>query len=327
MANHLCGEEITEDTTLDSDLTCASGPALIITADNVTLDLGGYTVSGEPGTSGDSPGILLRMVNGATVMNGTVQHFGAGVSIAGGSGNVVQNVIAQDNIGSGPDFGDGIAVNDSSENRIVGNTVRRNGPFSGISLLQDAQGNEVRDNTVSDNNMLHLRDPAAGRQCMGIRIEGPAANNNTVVGNMVSGSGSSGITVHPTCADPGTDPPCVGAPLNEDNEIVGNTSGRNGTSGQGDGIKLFTTPNAVAPARTTIADNVADDNATNGISIDGPGVAGGPGNQVLRNRASGNSGGFDGFDGNTSPACGDNVWADNDFGSVNQPCVRGGQPR
>jgi parallel beta-helix repeat protein len=322
MANQRCGEEITEDTTLDGDLRCASGPALIIAADNVTLDLGGHTVSGEPGRSGDTPGILMRRVNGSTVRNGTVQNFGAGVSILGGSRNVVQNVVTQDNVGSGPDLGDGIVVNGSRENRIVGNTARRNGPFSGISLLQDAQGNEVRDNAVSENNMLQVGDPSAGRQCMGIRVEGPAASNNTVVGNTVTGSGSSGITLHPTCADPTTDPPCVGAPLNQQNEIVGNTSSRNGTSGEGDGIRLFSTPNAVAAARNNITDNVANDNRTNGISIDARGVDGGTGNQVLRNRAARN-GGFDGFDGNTRPACDANVWAQNQFGSVNQPCVRG----
>lgn len=113
----------------------------------------------------------------------------------------------------------------------------------------------------------------------------------------------------------------MGAPRNEHNQVVGNTSSRNGTSGQGDGIKLFTTPSAVAPGRDTIADNVAADNATNGIAIDGPGVDGASGNQVLRNRAQAN-GGYDGADGN--PTCGGNVWAQNDFGSVNQPCVRDG---
>jgi len=43
---------------------------------------------------------------------------------------------------------------------------------------------------------------------------------------------------------------------------------------------------------------------------------------------SGNSahdnGGFDGFDANVEPGCGSNVWEDNDFGTVNQPCVQGG---
>src|SRR5918995_4880123 len=50
-ASHVsCGDVITEDTTLDSDLDCGdlSGgapPALTIGADGVTLDLNGHTIS------------------------------------------------------------------------------------------------------------------------------------------------------------------------------------------------------------------------------------------------------------------------------------------
>lgn len=161
----VCGQEITEDTTLDSDLLCAGGPALVIAADNVTLDLGGYTISASADTVGGGPGILLQGVNGVTVRKGTVQNFGAAVVISGGGNNVVQNLTVQDNVGSvGEDFGDGIVIDNSSENRIQGNTVRRNGPYSGISLVGESRHNEVLDNIVSDNNMLHLGDPSAGRQ-------------------------------------------------------------------------------------------------------------------------------------------------------------------
>ncbi len=193
------GTRSLQDLTLDEDLTCASGPALVVAADNVTLDLGGRTVSGDPEATDDTPGILLRGVSGCTVKNGTVERFGAGVVISGGGGNVVEYVTVQDNVGpGGGDFGDGMVVSDSRANAIRHNTVRRNGPYSGIALAEECQGNEVRDNVVADNNMMHVGDPSAGRQAMGIRIEGPAANQNKVLRNTVTGSGSSGITVHPT---------------------------------------------------------------------------------------------------------------------------------
>jgi nitrous oxidase accessory protein NosD len=99
MANPTCGQEITEDTTLVADLACAGGPALIVTADDVILDLGGHTVAGDANSGVDAPGILLRGVRGATVRNGTVQHFACGVAIDGGARNLVQNVTAQDNVG------------------------------------------------------------------------------------------------------------------------------------------------------------------------------------------------------------------------------------
>lgn len=316
MATHGCGDEVTQDTTLDEDLTCTSGPALTVSADNVTLDLGGRTVSGDPDAPDDAPGILLRGVSGCTVRNGTVQRFGAGVVVSGGGRNVIEDVTAQDNVGpAGGDFGDGIVVSDSQDNQIRRNTVRRNGPYSGIALAQDCQGNEVSDNVVTDNNMMHVGEPSAGRQLMGIRIEGPAANNNKVLRNTVSGSGSSGITIHPTCTNMDS---CTGTPPNERNEIADNHSNNNGTSGRGDGIMLFTVPNPVPPMRNSIVGNVTDNNAGNGIAVGEGSLE----NRISANRGRGNRQ-YDGYDGNTHPPCATNVWEDNDFGLVSQPCTRG----
>jgi len=315
-----CGLEVTEDTTLEGNIVCASGPALIVAADNVTLDLGGFTVSCSLDATAPGPAILLRGVSGATVQKGTVTGFGAGVAINGGSSNTVQNLTVVDNHGTADgDFGDGIVVSGSSENRIQGNTIVRNGPFSGIALVGPSQRNEVLENVVTDNNMLHTGDPSAGRQAMGIRVEGPEANGNRIVGNSVTGSGADGIVVLPTCL-PNTTPECAGSPPNEGNEILSNISNTNGTSGRGDGIRLFTVANPVAAARTTIRENIADNNKTNGISIDAVG-SNNPGpteNKVIGNSAHGN-GAYDGFDGNVR--CGTNIWQGNDFGETNQRCV------
>lgn len=320
-----CGIEIISDTTLEADLVCAVGPALIVTADGVTLDLGGHVVSGDAGETrrlfggAPGPGILLRGVRGVTVRNGTVQGFSAGIVVEGGSGNVVEGLTVQDNIGMPEgELGDGIVLNESRENRVEGNVVRRNGPFSGISLGPRAQENEVRGNTVADNNMAHL-GPEDGRQAMGIRIEGPEANHNRIVGNTVTGSGADGIIVLATCDDRESEPPCVGTPPNERNEIAENTASGNGTSGRGSGIRVFSMPLPVAPVGNTLRDNVADDNAWYGVAIDGAPLGTG-GNVALRNRGRGN-GEFDGSDGALMPPCGRNVWDGNDFGSVNQPCV------
>ncbi|MDQ6946050.1 MAG: right-handed parallel beta-helix repeat-containing protein [Actinomycetota bacterium] len=324
-ATAACGKEITQNTTLTGNLVCASGPALIIAADNITLDLGGFTITGKGPAAATSPGILFRNVKGSTVQKGTVAGFGAGVAINGGSANVVQNLTVQDNIGTPDgDFGDGITIVDSKDNHVQGNTVQRNGPYSGISVVGASTGNMIHQNVVTDNNMMP-GDPSAGRQDMGIRIEGPAANNNVITGNTVSGSGADGIVVLATCASPDTG--CAGTPPNEGNTITANMSHNNGTSGKGDGIRLFAVPQPVAPAHNTITGNVTNDNTTHGIAIDANGAAnpGPPENKVTGNSGHGN-GEFDGFDGNTSPSCGTNTWDGNDFGRVNQPCVSAGAP-
>ena len=102
-------------------------------------------------------------------------------------------------------------------------TILRNGPFSGIALGPQAQENEIRGNAVSDNNMLHL-GAGAGGQTMGIRLEGPEANDNVVADNVVNNNGADGIVVLSTCDDMEAEPPCVGTPPNERNQIVGNTA-------------------------------------------------------------------------------------------------------
>ncbi|MFN2607601.1 MAG: right-handed parallel beta-helix repeat-containing protein [Acidimicrobiales bacterium] len=314
-----CGQEVSANTTLAGDLTCTSGPALIVTADNVVLDLGGHTITGHGAASAGAPGILLRNVKGVTVRKGTITGFGAGVAIAGGANNVVQNVTVSANVGEPDgDYGDGITLSDSNGNTIQGNTVKGNGPFSGISVVGASSQNQILDNVVTDNNMLP-GDPSVGRQDMGIRIEGPAANANTVSGNTVTGSGADGIVVLPTCANPQTG--CAGTPGNDGNVITKNMSNGNGTSGNGSGIRLFSVAAPVAPTNTTVTDNVANGNKTNGISVDtaGAGTPGPTNNKLSGNSGSGN-GQFDGFDGNT-PACGSNTWQNNTFATANQPCV------
>ncbi len=316
----VCGAEVSGDTVLGADMVCAQGPALVVVADGVVLDLAGHTVSGAPGGVTEGPGILLRNVTGCTVRNGTVSGFDAGVVIQGGAGNVVEAMTVEDNLGTPDgDFGDGIVLNESSENTVRGNVVRRNGPFSGISLGPRATANEIIDNVVTDNNMAHVPFPDAGRQTMGIRVEGPAASHNRIVGNTVTGSGCDGIVVLATCDNPGDEPPCAGTPPNEHNEIAGNTSSKNGTSGRGCGVRLFSMPLPVPPAHNVVRDNVADNNTSYGIALDGLPLRS-AGNRAVGNRAHGN-GEFDGSDGTLMPPCSRNAWEDNDFGTVNQPCV------
>jgi parallel beta-helix repeat protein len=315
-----CGIEISADTTLDADLVCEQGPAFVIVADGVTLDLGGHTVEGGARFGSDGPGILLRNVNGCTVRNGTVQKFEAGVAVEGGGGNVIEGLTVQDNLGTpDSDYGDGIVLNATRDNVVRGNVVRRNGPFSGISLGRGAAANEVSENTVTDNNMSHVPFHDAGRQTMGIRVEGPEASHNRIIGNTVTGSGCDGIVVLATCDTPGDEPPCVGTPPNEHNEIAGNTSSSNGTSGRGCGIRLFSMPLPMPPIHNTVHDNVCDDNTSYGVALDGLPLRS-PGNRAYNNRAHGN-GEFDGSDGTIMPPCGRNEWDGNDFGTANQPCV------
>lgn len=212
-----CGQAITSNTKLKRNVGPCPGDGLVVKANNVRLDLNGFKVSGANGTE-ETNGIRLMGTSGVTVKDGTVTGFDAGVNVMGGSGNTLTDLavrgnvndnITTDNPADDCTFGDGITTTDSDDNAILDNSVIRNGPFSGISLVGDSDGNVVKGNDVRNNNLPN-EDAAPGSQgngnCgapfsrpiqdIGIRIEGPGANANQVERNRVTNSAIGGITVH-----------------------------------------------------------------------------------------------------------------------------------
>lgn len=303
-----CGDVITADTVLDSDVGPCKKGGLIIAADNIILDLNGHTVSGGRRKLGDGAGIFLDGVSGVTVMGGTVNHFDAGVVIEEGLGNVIADMEASDNVGSGgTDFGDGIVISSSSENVIRDSRVLRNGPFDGIGVIVTAtdpagtaNGNVIKNNLVIDNN-IGFSDTFNSN--IGIRLE-PGTNRTTVRNNLVQGSGLDGIQV-------------FGNSLA--NEVQFNLVKDNGDLGVptirfGDGIRVGSTDNH-------IEDNLVADNAGNGIFVFG-----------TQNRIRDN----DTFANATAPIVGDrptfdlrdsnedcdaNRWRDNTFETADPECT------
>ena len=56
LASHVgCGDTITTDTTLDSDLVNCRNNGIVIGADNITLDLNGHTIDGDGEPDGTLP--------------------------------------------------------------------------------------------------------------------------------------------------------------------------------------------------------------------------------------------------------------------------------
>ncbi len=224
-----CGTVVTSNAVLEADVgPCNTGHGLVVRGDNIQLNLRGHRVFSTaplPRNSGTytdpqtgleffSPsevvGILIDNSTNSTVHNGTVEGFASGVAIEEGGSNTVRDITAQNNQAPciGEDFstqavgkyGDGIVVFASPDNRIQNNTVRRNGPFSGIALVANVEfitravppyptGNLIHNNLVEDNNLCFAD--------IGIRVEGPGASNNTVSNNTVRRSFQEGIVIHP----------------------------------------------------------------------------------------------------------------------------------
>jgi parallel beta-helix repeat protein len=290
-----CGQTIVASTTLDSNVgPCAEG--ITIGADNVVLDLAGFTVSGVP-TAGEGPGILVPGRTGVTVKNGTVSGFDTGVAIEGGSGNTVSNMNIQNNRGAGI-YGEGVLLFATSGNTVSGNRITNNGPYGGISILI-GDDNLVENNQIVGNNM-------SPTNTSGIRLENigqTGSNGNTIRGNLVQGSGLDGIQIFAGGSD---------------NVISRNTVLNNAR----DGITAFAGANR----------NVIEDNQVrfNGFGfINGNGIfiraaagnfAAPAGNIIRRNVSSGNLV-LDLRDG--QPDCGTNVWTANQAVTGNPPCVFG----
>jgi parallel beta-helix repeat protein len=397
-ANHVdCGSVITQSVTLDRNIGPCEGDGLVVRGSNITVNLGGRTITGNNlanQSEEEQAGVHVIGATRVTIRNGTVRNFDAGVVIHHGSGNTVSNLSVEDNanhvVRTGAlnpcEFADGILILDSDNNRIQGNRALRNGPFGGIDIVGDSDGNVVSGNISSFNNVPNFHPsliseeneeglgpcgPFGGgstvgrlNQTIGIRIEGPGADNNRVEGNTVRDNLLYGITIHGfVCHPPGGAFPSQ--PNNGGNTIRRNNAVHNGYAGPeelGDGIGILSQgPAAVVCVAfgNSVLQNVSTDNAGNGIFLGGRGsdrndISGnivrnngldgirvtGPGNATSRcgvvlttpcpgainNTLRGNIGSGNGEHDadDRNPGCDNNAWRNNQFGTVFQGCERNG---
>lgn len=305
----LCGMVVTQSTTLTSDVGPCPGVGISVEASGITLDLGGYRVFARNEVGGEGAGIEIVGRTGVTVRNGTVQYFDAGIAVLGGGSHIFDRIHARDNIGNAStDFGDGIALFSSSNNRIMNSTIEHNGPYDGIGVIGNSDGNVIESNLIFNNTIINSRSHGGSEGTMeddGIRLESASSTStpdrNIVRNNQILSNGLDGIAVF----------------LNaKDNQIVGNTINNNGYLGnvrRGDGVHLFG-----GAARTAILGNTVRFNARHGIRIDATPAFPPPN---LQNRIQGNivtnngvdpgpfESGYDLSDGNRF--CDGNVWQSN----------------
>jgi Right handed beta helix region len=112
-----CGDMITEDTTLDQNLACPPGTesAIAIGASNITLDLGGHTLSGHaPGI-----GVLAIGHEGLVIRNGIIEGFQDGVFVIESHLVTVEKLTVRNLESSDPgQFVRGVTI-DGSQNVVV----------------------------------------------------------------------------------------------------------------------------------------------------------------------------------------------------------------
>jgi parallel beta-helix repeat protein len=178
-----CGDTITADTTLDSDLVDCPNNAIVIGADGITLDLNGHLVDGDgtefagcdPNAEVCDSGIVDDGHDGVTVEHGRVREFGVGVLVGTSSAGKVRHNRLLDISSSKNDFfgivvassersvvrngsfgrnagqeGDGLGVFGSDHIRIVGNSFSHNGHLG--FLTGDSNNNRIKGNLFSRND-------------------------------------------------------------------------------------------------------------------------------------------------------------------------------
>lgn len=171
--------------TLGSDVTynSASGAAIVIRADHVTIDLAGHSITNLAASAGQTAiGISATNRSDITITNGTVSGFFYGVQLADqttGSavygGHEVTNLTVTDCTFRGIRVeGAGNTVADCTVHDIAGTTVYANAFSAGIESL--GPGAKITGNKVSE---IHAQGTGEG---LGISI------SNNGVGTIVDGN-------------------------------------------------------------------------------------------------------------------------------------------
>src|SRR6185503_5706024 len=84
LASHVaCGDVITKDTRLDSDLIDCSGPGIVIGADGIALDLDGHTIDGLGGGYPEDF-CSVGIASGPQLCPGTIEQAQSDVTIENG---------------------------------------------------------------------------------------------------------------------------------------------------------------------------------------------------------------------------------------------------
>jgi parallel beta-helix repeat protein len=283
LANHVqCGDVISQDTKLDSDLIDCPGDGVVIGANGITLDLAGHLVDGI--RTPHSAGVRNTSFADITVRNGTVSQFRDGVTLEYlSSRNVVRDLTVTDAVsgiyvdaagslvGRNHVSGAGVGIDVyGADSRVIRNELDGNGTgirshavsewVSDISqnvivnsggagiLLVDTDKNRLSGNLIVNNGVAQAFPFGEG-------ISMAHTYNTVVEKNVVAGNG-------------------IGIKMNSYSH--GNRFHKNHiSSNNGDGIWVFE-----GTYDNVIEHNMASHNGDDGIDIDDT-----EGDTLMRNRA------------------------------------------
>jgi parallel beta-helix repeat protein len=279
LASHVnCGDKITRDTRLDSDLVNCRNNGIVIGADGVTLNLNGHTIDGDGApAAGCNPrkkfcdtGVVSAGHDGVTVRGGSVREFHFAV-LAGDARRIrLLGITSSENRGLG------ILIFNSARSLVRDSSILRNGlgTHSPGLVLFRSHHNLIERNAFSRTGDAGLvLDQSDRNQIRQNRLRGNpqggiavAGDGNVIARNRVSRSGA-GILI---------------TLLEDSGRAVGNVVRRNHVRGaRAAGISVDPGPGI---ARTLLARNHVFGAGGAGIHVLDPGTT------LTRNEARRNGG-------------------------------------
>lgn len=250
-----CGATVTASVTLTADVTCPDTRGIVVGADKITVDLNGFTLSGDGGVGdvGIDNGLGF---DGVVVKNGTVRSFDEGISIGGDAQkNAITGVTIRDCVN------DAIDLNDSDFTKVSKTTIVASGV--GVQIGELGTGNVIEKSFVVAIDQTGIDIAGSGNVVQkthvsgaqdGIRVRG---SGNRVVGNNVDRCRAMSVA--------------IGGGLG--NLVTKNTL----TGAAGSGVDVRTATG------TIIKSNVAHGNGNYGVAV----FAGGDGSIVEKNQVRG----------------------------------------
>lgn len=158
-ASHVsCGETITADTKLHSDLRDCPGNGIVIGSSNITLDLNGHTIDGDGAPSCSEIEVCDLGVdntaghNGVTINDGSIREFATGIFVAGASDNRLTRLTSSKNL-----FG-GLLLVGSLRTHVERSVITANGLSTDEAgmIVFDSQDSHIQRNTVADNGDIGM---------------------------------------------------------------------------------------------------------------------------------------------------------------------------
>jgi len=183
-----CGDTITSDTRLHSDLRDCPGNGIVIGANNITLNLNGHTIDGD-GVLGCTELYACDFGvdntaghHGVTVEDGSIRDFATAIFVLGANDNRLRRLSSSHNVLGG------ILVIASPGTRIEHNSISANGLTTDQAGLIVFDSSEIRieKNSVFDNGDIGMFLIGVGDT----RVERNSVSGNPEAGMILEGNGN-----------------------------------------------------------------------------------------------------------------------------------------